>query len=135
MSDSEKMSESEKMSDSEYTPRKSKKRQIIKPQKKQKKYTPKSQKQNLIKTKDYKTFNTQVDVLHDNKDALLDLIEILNTENILKWDSNYEQLYKEYSLEEVEEYKKGYDNIHYRIREDYLKNYYNRYFWVLKNIY
>ena len=38
------------------------------------------------------------------------------------------------SAEEVEEYKKGYENIHYKIREDHLKKYYNRYFWVLDNI-
>ena len=61
--------------------------------------------------------------------------EILNTENIHKWDSNYEKLYKEYGLEEIEECKKGYENIHYKIREDYLKNYYNRYFWIIKNVY
>ena len=119
-------------SDFEYTPRKSKKQQIIKPQKKQKMYTPKAQKR--LKTNDYKTFNSQVDALHDTKDSLVELIEILNTENILKWDRNCEQLYKEYSLEEVEEYKKGYENIHYKIREDHLKKYYNRYFWVLDNI-
>jgi len=110
------------MSDSEYTPRKSKK---------QKMYTPKAQKR--PKTKDYNTFNCQVDALHDTKDSLVELIEILNTENILKWDRNCEQLYKEYSLEEVEEYKKGYENIHYKIREDHLKKYYNR-FWMF-NVY
>ena len=67
-------------SDFEYTPRK--KQQIVKPQKKQKMYTPKAQKR--LKTNDYKTFNSQVDALHDTKDTLVDLIEILNTENILK---------------------------------------------------
>lgn len=123
------MSESD--TDFEYTPRKSKKQQIAKPQKKQKMYTPKAQKQ--VKTKNYNTFNSEVDTLHDTKDTLLELIDILNTENVLKWDSNCEQLYKEYSLEEVEEYKKGYENIHYKIREDHLKKYYNR-FWML-NIY
>ena len=122
------------MSDFEYTPRKSKKQQIAKPQKKQKMYTPKAQKRNLIKTKDYKTFNSHVDALHDSKDTLLELIEILNTENILKWDRNCELLYKEYDLKEVENYKKGYENIHYKIREDYLKKYYDRYFWVLKSM-
>ena len=39
------------MSDYEHIPRKSKKRQIAKPQKKQKMYIPKSQKRNLTKTK------------------------------------------------------------------------------------
>ena len=88
------MSDSGSGSDSEYTPRK--KQQIVKPQKKQKMYTPKAQKR--LKTNDYNTFNSQVDTLHDTKDALVDLIEILNTENILKWDRNCEQLYNEYSL-------------------------------------
>ena len=90
-----------------------------KKQKKQKKYEPKAQKRNLNQTRRHKIINAQIDALNDSKDSLTELMEILNTENILKWNSNYDQLYKEYELEEIEELKRGYLNIQHKLCEEY----------------
>jgi hypothetical protein len=88
-----------------------------KKQKKEKKYEPKSQKRNLNKSRCHKIINTQIDVLHDNKDALTELIEILNSEDANKWDNNCELLYKEYNLVEIKECKMGYDSIQYKLSQ------------------
>lgn len=90
--------------------------------KKEKKYEPKSQKRNLNKSRCYKIINAHNDVLYDSKDSLTELIEILNSENVDKWDKNCELLYKEYSLEEIKECKMGYESIQYKLCKDYVND-------------
>jgi hypothetical protein len=98
--------------DYEYTPciRKGK---YIQTTHKKKKYEPKAQKRNRTR---YQKMTEQY-ILNDNKDSLTELMEILNTENTLKWNSNYDNIYKEYNLEEIEEFKQGYINIKKKLRE------------------
>jgi len=62
-------------------------------------------------------------VLHDDKDALTELIEILNSENVEKWNKNCEMLYKEYNLEEIKECKMGYESIQYKLYRACLDEY------------
>ena len=91
--------------------------------KKPKKYEPKAHKWNLNQSRRHKIIESEIDAFHDTKDSLTELIEILNTENVLKWNSNYEQVYKEYNLEEIEELKNGYLTIQYKICEDMWEKY------------
>ena len=67
------------------------------------------------KVKKRKHEQKEQNVLDDNKDALTELIEILNSENVEKWNKNCELLYKEYNLEEIKECKMGYESIQYKL--------------------
>ena len=75
-----------------------------------------SEKYNLFRKKEQ-------NVLHDDKDALTELIEILNSENVEKWNKNCELLYKEYNLEEIKECKMGYESIQYKLYRACLDEY------------
>ena len=83
--------------------------------KKHKKYEPKAQKRNI--TRRHKS--DQVTQVTQASDSLTELIEILNTENMHKWNCKYDQMYKEYNLGEIEDCKRGYLNIQRNICKEY----------------
>lgn len=90
--------------------------------KKLKKYEPKAQKRNLNQTRRHKIINAEIDAFNDNMDMMAVLIDILNTENIVKWNIEYEELYKEYDLAEIKGLKKGYMGIQHKEFEEWVKD-------------
>lgn len=106
----------------EYNPCVRKGKYIHSTQKKPKKYEPKAQKRNLDKTRCHKMVEP-IEII-DDKDSLTELMEILSTQNVLKWNNNYDNLYKQYDLDEIEEFKQGYITI----KQKFYQEYWNRIF-------
>jgi len=106
-------------SDTEYNPCIRKGKRKAKYVKKLKKYEPKAQKMNLIRSKTYKVINDNLSTPVHDETKFKALLEILKTKNIYKWNTDYEYLYTtSYKLCDIEEYVKQYEALKTAIEDD-----------------